>query len=129
MQGHSAEFDEALRLSHTAVSRAELISDGKVIRELEVHAGSVTADRTAAQMRSFGIDILDRDGTLLPTGMGSDLAPFGSRIQLYRGVRLVNVDTISLIRGGGTTVTWTPGDTGVMNGVTTDTDGGLILGP
>lgn len=127
MQGHSPEFDEALRRSHTAVSRAELISDGKVIRELEVHAGSVTADRTAAQMRSFGIDIIDRDGTLLPTGMGSDLAPFGSRIQLYRGVRLAAVDTISLVRGAG--APWTPTATGVMNGVVIDVDGGLILGP
>lgn len=127
MQGHSAEFDEALRRSHVAVSRAELVSDGKVIRELEVHAGSVTADRTAAQMRSFGVDILDRDGTLLPTGMGSDLAPFGSRIQLYRGVRLAAVETISLVRGPG--APWTPTAAGVMNGVVIDTDGGLILGP
>jgi hypothetical protein len=128
VQGHSAEFDEALRLSHTAVSRAELISDGKVIRELEVHAGSVTADRTAAQMRSFGIDILDRDGTLLPTGMGSDLAPFGSRIQLYRGVRLENVQTIEARYDA--TNPWTAQTpTGAMNGVKIDVDGGLVLGP
>lgn len=129
MQGHSAEFDAALRKSHTATSRCDLISDGKVIRQLEVHAGSVTADRTAAQMRSFGVDILDRDGTLLPTGMGSDLAPFGSRIQLYRGVRLAAVNTISLLRGVGISPSWAPAGAGVMNGVKVDTDGGLILGP
>jgi hypothetical protein len=127
VQGHSPEFDAAVRNSHVAVSKADLISDGKTIRQLEVHAGAVTADRTAAQMRSFGIDIIDRDGTLLPTGMGSDLAPFGSRIQLYRGVRLENVETVSLVRGPG--ASWTPTATGVMNGVSVDVDGGLILGP
>jgi hypothetical protein len=127
VQGHSANFDAAIRNSHTAVSRADLIADGKVIRELEVHAGAVTADRTAAQMRSFSIDVLDRDGTLLPTGMGSDLAPFGARVQLYRGVRIASVAIVS-IRGDARNP-WTPRTTGVMNGVTIDTDGGLILGP
>lgn len=127
MQGHSADFDDTVRRPHTAVSRCDLIADGKVIRELEVHAGAVTADRTAAQMRSFSIDVLDRDGTLLPTGMGSDLAPFGARVQLYRGVRIASVAVVSIL--GDARNPWTPSATGVMNGVTVDTDGGLILGP
>lgn len=127
MQGHSADFDDTVRRPHTAVSRCDLITDGKVIRQLEVHAGAVTADRTAAQMRSFSIDVLDRDGTLLPTGMGSDLAPFGARVQLYRGVRIASVAVVSIL--GDTRNPWTPAMTGVMNGVKIDTDGGLILGP
>jgi hypothetical protein len=127
VQGHSDDFDATLRRSHTAVSQADLIADGKVIRQLEVHAGSVTADRTAAQMRSFSVDILDRDGTLLPTGMSSDLAPFGARVQLYRGVRVASVEVLSDQRDA--THPWTPSTTGVMNGVTIDVDGGLILGP
>jgi hypothetical protein len=128
MQGISPEAAVVLRKSHTAVSRADLISDGKIIRQLEVHAGAVTADRTAAQMRSFGIDIIDRDGTLLPTGMGSDLAPFGSRVQLYRGVRLVSVEVLSAQYD--VTHPWTPQtSTGSMNGVKIDVDGGLVLGP
>jgi hypothetical protein len=128
VQGHSADFDDTVRRPHTAVSRADLITDGKVIRELEVHAGAVTADRTAAQMRSFSIDVLDRDGTLLPTGMGSDLAPFGARVQLYRGVRISNTDTIAAQYDA--THAWTAQTpTGSMNGVTIDVDGGLVLGP
>lgn len=127
MQGHSADFDTAIRRPHQAVSRADLIADGKVIRELEVHAGAVTADRTAAQMRSFSIDVLDRDGTLLPTGMGSDLAPFGARVQLYRGVRISNTDTIEARYDA--TRPWTPlTPIGSMNGVKIDVDGGLIIG-
>lgn len=128
MQGHSAEFDATVRKPHTATSRADLITDGKVIRELEVHAGAVTADRTAAQMRSFSIDVLDRDGTLLPTGMSSGLAPFGARVQLYRGVRISNTDTIGVQFD--TTHPWTPlTPTGSLNGVKIDVDGGLVLGP
>jgi hypothetical protein len=129
MQGHSEAFDETLRQSHRAVSQVDLIADGKVIRQLEVHAGSVTADRTAAQMRSFSVDILDRDGTLLPTGMSSDLAPFGARVQLYRGVRISSTETIEARYDA--THPWTAQTaTGAMNGVTIDvSDGGLILGP
>lgn len=127
MQGHSADFDATIRRPHTATSRADLIADGKIIRELEVHAGAVTADRTAAQMRSFSIDVLDRDGTLLPTGMGSDLAPFGARVQLYRGVRISSTATVGIF--GDVQHPWTPITTGVMNGVKVAVDGGLILGP
>lgn len=128
MQGHSAEFDAAVRNSHVAVSRADLIADGKVIRELEVHAGSVTADRTAAQMRSFSIDVLDRDGTLLPAGMGSDLAPFGARVQVYRGVRISNTETV--VAKYDATHSWMPRTAaGSMNGVSVDVDGGLVMGP
>lgn len=128
MQGISDEAAAALLKSHTAVSRADLIADGKVIRQLEVHAGSVTADRTAAQMRSFGVDIIDRDGTLLPTGMVSDLAPFGSRIQLYRGVRISSVAVATAVYDAAHP--WTPHTpTGSLNGLKVDTDGSLVIGP
>lgn len=128
MQGISDEAAAVLRKSHTAVSRADLISDGKVIRQLEVHAGSVNADRTSAQMRAFSIDVIDRDGSLTPEGMNSDLAPFGSRVQLYRGVRISSVDIASAVYDAAHP--WTPRTpTGSMNGVKIDVDGGLTLGP
>lgn len=130
MQGRSAEFDATIAKPHTAVCRVDLISDGKVIKQLEVHGGSVTADRTAAQMRSFEVDVIDRDGTLLPQDMTSDLAPFGRRVQLYRGVRISNVDTVSVLYGTSGTTSWTPQTpTGVMNGVEVDVNGALTLGP
>lgn len=122
MQGHSDAFDETLRRPHTAVCAVELITDGKVIRQLEVHAGSVTADRTAAQMRSFSVDIIDRDGDLLPTDMTSELAPFGARVQLYRGVRISSTDTVGARYDAAHP--WG----GVLNGVKIDVDGGLVLG-
>lgn len=128
MQGITDDAAATLRKSHTAVSRADLISDGKVIRGLEAHAGAVTADRTAAQMRSFAIDLIDRDGTLTPEDMSSDLAPFGSRIQLYRGVRISSVEFASATYSAA--YPWTPTTpTGSLNGLKIDTDGGLVIGP
>src|SRR5437879_3128868 len=91
MQGRSAEFDTYVSKPHRAVPRADVIQDGKVVAQLAVHTGSVTADRTAAQMRSFEVEVSDPDGTLTPEGMGSLLAPFGTRMQISRGVRISSV--------------------------------------
>ena len=129
MQGRSAEFDSTIQKSHTAVVGAHVIQNGNVVKDLEVHAGSVTADRTAAQMRTFEFEVIDRDGTLTPTGMTSTLAPFGSRVQLERGVRIKNVEVQSVMYPIGDS--WTPDTlTGQMVSVKIDlSDGSLTLGP
>lgn len=128
MQGTSNAFTAAIQKPHTAVVAAEVIQNGKVVADLEVYAGSITADRTAAQMRTMQFEIIDRDGTLAPTGMTSLLAPFGTRIQLYRGVRIKNVAVVSAIYNAANP--WTPQtSTGVMSGVKIDSSGNLVLGP
>lgn len=128
MQGHSAEFDATIQKSHTSVIRADVIQDGKVVRHLEPHAGSVTADRTAAQMRTLQFEVIDRDGTLAPEGMTSLLAPFGTRIQLYRGVRIKAADAQSVIYNAANP--WTPKTpSGQMVSSKIDPDGSLTLGP
>lgn len=127
MQGFSAEFAETVQQSHTAVVLCQAIRDGKVVATLPVHAGSITADRTAAQLRTIQFELVDTDGTLTPTGMSSLLAPFGTRVQLYRGVRLKNVETLSAVYD--TANPWTPQTAGDMNGVKIDAYGNLALGP
>lgn len=128
MQGRSGEFDDTVQKSHIAVVAADVVKDGKVVANLEPHAGSMTADRTAAQMRTFQFEVIDRDGTLAPTGMTSLLAPFGTRVQLYRGVRIRSGDTASLTYSGGNT--WIPTTPiGQMVSVKVDIDGSLTLGP
>lgn len=129
MQGRSSAFDETAKKPHTAVAGAVAIRDGKVAAVLEPHAGSVTADRTAAQMRSFEIEVIDRDGTLTPTSMTSTLAPFGARVQLTRGVRIRNVSTQGAEYPRADP--WIP-DTGIgqMVSVKVDpSDGSITLGP
>lgn len=128
MQGFSDAFAETVQNSHTAVVLVQAIQNGKVVATLEVVAGSVTADRTGAQLRTMQFELIDRDGTLTPTGMSSLLAPFGTRVQLYRGLRIKNVETLSAVYGAGNS-SWAPHSTGVMNGTKSDQSGNLILGP
>lgn len=129
MQGFSSDFSTTVQESHTAVVLVQAIQDGKVVATLEPHAGSVTADRTAAQMRTMQLEIIDRDGTLAPTSMTSLLAPFGTRLQLYRGVRIKNGETQSAVYNAENP--WTPDTpTGQMVSVKIyPSDGSLTLGP
>lgn len=128
MQGFTAEFAETVQRSHIAIALAQVIQNGKVVATLDVTAGSVNADRTQGQLRTMQMEIVDPTGTLTPTGMTSLLAPFGTRIQLYRGVRIKNVETISAVYDAANP--WTPQTpTGDMNGVKIDAYGNLALGP
>lgn len=129
MQGRSAAFDQTVSGSHTATCRVDVIQDQKVVATLVVHSGSVTADRTAAQMRSFDIEVTDPTGTLTPEGMGALLAPFGTRLQLWRGVQLTSTDTV--VQFNSTQDSWQVSgtSTGVLNGVVGPAFGALTLLP
>lgn len=129
MRGSSRKFQQKVVTSHTAISRVDVVRDGRVIRQLDVHAGSVTADRTAAQMRNFDVEVSDPTGELTPDGMASLLTPFGTRLQLWRGVRLDDVDTREFYADSANA--WTPvTDQGQMCGVVVDpVTGELMLGP
>lgn len=129
MRGTSDAFDAAVVTDHQAICHVDVMRNGKVIRELVVHAGSVKADRTAAQMRSFDVDVSDPDGDLTPEGISALLAPFGTRLQLSRGVRIGNVQTRAAFYN--TTSSWSVVTAfGQMNGVVGDpSTGALRLGP
>jgi hypothetical protein len=111
------------------VQQVDVIQNGKVVDNLAIHAGSVSADRTAAQMRTFEIEVSDPNGTLTPEGMTSTLAPFGTRVQLYKGVRISNVEVQAVFYG--TATSWVPSgtSTGALVSVKVDTDGSITLGP
>lgn len=129
MQGRSAQFDLTISKPHTAVSAVDVIQDGKVVQQLAVHSGSVTADRMAAQMRTMECEVSDPTGTLTPVDMNSLLAPFGTRIQMFRGVRNKSVSTQSVLYN--TAASWVPSgqSTGIFNGTKVGSDGSLTLGP
>lgn len=129
MQGRSAEYDATVVKSHIAVSAVDVIQDGKVVLQPQCHAGSVKADRMSDQMREFQVDLSDPDGTLTPEDMNSLLAPFGTRIQLFKGVRLSSTDTHQASYGSSNS--WVPSSssTGILNGTTVAPDGSLTLGP
>lgn len=130
MQGISAAYIATMQSSHTAVVAASVVTlDGKTILKLEPHAGSVTADRTAAQLRTMEFEIIDRLGTLAPTSMTSPLAPFGALVLLERGVRNKSENITSVVYNQ--TNTWTPQTPiGTLTSVKINPfDGSLTLGP
>lgn len=130
MRGRSPQFDVTVLKSHTAVVAASVQTlDGKVTLILEPHAGSVAADRTAAQLRTFEFEIIDRYGTLAPTSMTSALAPFGALVLVERGVRIKSENIIGVVYNQ--IHSWTPTTpTGTLNSVKVDPfDGSLTLGP
>lgn len=129
MRGFSAAFGQIVKASHTAVCRVDVIQNDKVVQTLEIHAGSMSADRTAAQLRSFQVKVSDPDKSLTPASMASLLTPFGTRLQLWRGVQIPDVTLIQTFHN--TVPSWvsqTPA--GVNNGtVGSATDGALVMGP
>lgn len=130
MQGVSAAYIATQQTSHTAVVSAIVLTlDGKIIINLEPHAGSVTSDRTAAQLTTFEFEIIDRLGTLAPTSMTSPLAPFGALVQVFRGVRNKSADIQIVVYNQ--VNPWTPQTAaGTMNSVKINSfDGSLTLGP
>ena len=124
MQATSSAFQTAVQGSHQSVCLVNVIQNGKVVSTLDVYDGSVSADRTAAQQRRFTASVGDPDGELTPADISSMLAPFGTRLQLFRGIRLASVATVS--RLDHTVATWSEG---TNNGTIADpTTGDLILG-
>lgn len=129
MQGTSAAFKSAVVTDHVAICRVDVIQNNKVVAQLAVHSGSVKADRTAAQMRSFDVEVSDPTGALTPNGISALLAPFGTLLRLYRGVRIENVQTLAAFYN--TQASWSVVTTfGQLNGTVGDaTTGALRLGP
>lgn len=129
MRGFSAAFGQIVKASHTAVCRVDVIRNDEVVQTLNVHTGSMTADRTAAQLRSFQIKVSDPDKSLTPASIASLLSPFGTRLQLWRGVQ-IDDDTLTQSFHN-TESSWVSTTaTGVNNGtVGSSIDGALTMGP
>lgn len=129
MRGSSKAFQSAVVTNHISICRVDIIRDGRVVERLNIHKGQVTADKTAAQLRNFDVEVSDPDKTLTPDGMASLLAPFGTRMQLWRGIRFENIGTLRFYANS--PAAWqviTP--QGQMNGVVADpSTGELRMGP
>jgi hypothetical protein len=100
VQGTSDIFQQLVQTTHEAVCEVDIIQNGKVVLQLVGFDGQVTADRTAAQMRSATVSVADPDGTLTPVDMASALAPFGTRMQIKRGVRIPGSQLLSRLDTG-----------------------------
>lgn len=84
----SSDFLSALRKSHVAVGKAEVLDGSTVLAELNILGGNVDADRGRSVRRTCQVTLTDPDGTLTPFSITDMLAPRGNELKLYRGVRL-----------------------------------------
>lgn len=89
----SERFKRALRLSHDAVTRVEVWRDGVNITPaggLPVASGDVTIDEGSKVRRSISLLVADPD--LDPDDAEDLLAPFGTELRVWRGVRMTEGD-------------------------------------
>lgn len=81
----TASFADALRSSHGLALQATAYPPGGDPVDLDISDGSVTIDRTADNRRSATITL--SDPTLYPTRPTDPVAPYGTEVILYRGIR------------------------------------------
>ena len=119
----SPEFKQAIQGPHTAVARVDVVVDDAFVRTLEVHSGSVDSDRNSNILRRFNCSVSDPYGDLTPQGIKDLLAPFGTILKLYRGVKLQKIDRVSRVYD--TQAQWAEG---TRDGTSAADDGSLVLG-
>lgn len=95
MQATSLAFQAAIQGSHQAVCQVNVLQKGQLVMQLPIFDGIVTADQTSAQMRSFTASVGDPTGTLTPKDMTSLLSPFGTMVQIFKGVRLFSIAAVT----------------------------------
>lgn len=83
----SDAFKAEIQRSHRMFAYADLFTPTGQQYRLKVVDGSVTVDRTATTRRHGTFTVVDPTGTLTPLNSTSPLAPFGSIIKPYRGVK------------------------------------------
>lgn len=103
----SDAFKALCQKPHEAISRMDIIQNNVVVATLYPHSGQVDTDRNAAVMRRFEARISDVDGTLTPSGIQDLLAPFGTIVRLYRGLKIPLVTSVFDLDD--TNATWNEG--------------------
>jgi hypothetical protein len=88
MQSVSANFLAAVKGSTKPVFYADLWKNNNFIATLPLEEGSVSFDQDSDVQSTASLVVLDNDGTLTPTSMGSNLTPFGSVINIRAGFKL-----------------------------------------
>src|SRR5262249_20261880 len=86
VRNRSADFDAAVSRAHqTAATVDVLYNRVPVATGLRVTAGSVTLDRTAAQMGRCSVTLAEP--LQIPTPTGGILTPYGYELAISRGVK------------------------------------------
>lgn len=87
----SDRFLAAVAASHEVVTRVEVWRDGAYVRDLAVTGGTVTVDESSKVRRT--LDLASSDIDLDPRVAEDLLAPFGTELRVYTGLRFTEGDT------------------------------------
>ena len=88
MQAMSARFRSEIARSHEVATRVDIYDrQGRLVGDFPVLSGSIDGDRRANIARRCSLTILDEDRVLSPSMPSDVLAPFGSEMRPYRGIR------------------------------------------
>lgn len=100
MRPASSAFLEAVAQQQTLSTRAVLFDPRGGSQEIEITDGSVTLDATSAIRGSAELTVVLAD--LVPASAGDPLTPYGSEIQIWRGLTLPDLseELMSLGRFG-----------------------------
>lgn len=99
MQTVSSNFLAAVQGSTDPVFYADLWKDNALVATLPLEAGGneVSFDADSDVQGAVKLVVVDKDGTLTPTSIGSPLTPFGSVVNVRAGFKIgVAEETISL---------------------------------
>lgn len=80
-------FKQEIQRSHRMFAYADLFTPAGQQYRLKIVDGSITVDRTAEVRRHGSFTVVDPTNTLTPLNSTSPLAPFGSIVKPYRGVK------------------------------------------
>lgn len=96
MQTVSTNFLAAVQGSTEPVFYADLWKDNNLVASLPLEAGSneVSFDADSDIQGDVKLVVLDANGTLTPTSMGSSLTPFGSVVNVRVGFRIGSTEEV-----------------------------------
>lgn len=85
MRSTSPAFRSAIVQAHELAVTVELLSNGAVVRSLEVADGSITLDQTAASRGRCDVTLAGA-ADVVPTSPTDSLAPYGNELRISRGI-------------------------------------------
>jgi hypothetical protein len=89
----SADFKEAVRKSHSVITKIEIydMANGTILSTAQPISGEVTIDNRRSIRRECTLEFVDTDGTLVPTNnISSVLLPYNREVKIYRGIVFPN---------------------------------------
>lgn len=89
----SDAFLSAVRRSHIAVTKVDIydVANGKLIATPQVVGGEVTIDNRRAVRRQCTVELVDNDGSWVPTNpKSSTLLVFNREMRVYRGIQFAD---------------------------------------